>query len=119
MTDKELDKICDWIDHHITQYIGWNEWGSLRIIDDERFKEALKDAISKQQQFAFVFPFGTLCANVLSGNLFFVRMTDIDFIRLSALVFATRLIGKTTDPISEGTEMAERLFNKLKEKEEQ
>ena len=45
-------------------------------------------------------------------------MTDIDFIRLSALVFATRLIGKTIDPISEGTEMAERLFNKLKEKEE-
>ena len=46
-------------------------------------------------------------------------MTDIDFIRLSALVFATRLIGQTTDPISEGTELAERLFNKLKEKEEQ
>lgn len=46
------------------------------------------------------------------------KMTDIDFIRLSALVFATKLIGKTADPISEGTEMAERLFNKLKEKEE-
>ena len=45
-------------------------------------------------------------------------MNDVDFIRLSALVFATRLIGKVTDPISEGTEMAERLFNKLKEKEE-
>lgn len=45
------------------------------------------------------------------------HMTDVDFIRLSALVFATRLIGKTTDPISEGTEMAERLLNKLKEKE--
>lgn len=42
MTDKELDKICDWIDHHIARYIGWNEWGSLRIIDTERFKEALK-----------------------------------------------------------------------------
>lgn len=46
------------------------------------------------------------------------QMTDIDFIRLSALVFATRLVGKTADPISEGTEMAERLFNKLKEKED-
>ena len=45
-------------------------------------------------------------------------MTDIDFIRLSALVFATRLIGKTADPVSEGIDMAERLFNKLKEKEE-
>lgn len=45
-------------------------------------------------------------------------MTDVDFIRLSALVFATRLIGQATDPINEGTEMAERLFNKLKEKEE-
>ena len=44
-------------------------------------------------------------------------MTDIDFIRLSALVFATRLIGKTADPISEGIDMAERLFNKLNEKE--
>ena len=44
-------------------------------------------------------------------------MTDIDFIRISALVFATRLIGQTTDPISEGMEMAERLFNTLKEKE--
>ena len=50
MTNEELDKICDWIDHHITRYIGWNEWGSLRIIDDEKFKEDLKNAISKQQQ---------------------------------------------------------------------
>lgn len=46
-----------------------------------------------------------------------IRMTDIDFIRLSALVFATRLVGKTADPVSEGMEMAERLFNKLKQKE--
>lgn len=52
------------------------------------------------------------------GGFNITHMTDIDFIRLSALVFATRLIGLTTDPISEGTEMAERLFNKLKEKEE-
>ena len=44
-------------------------------------------------------------------------MIDLDFIRLSALVFATRLIGEVTDPISEGVDMAERLFNKLKEKE--
>ena len=45
-------------------------------------------------------------------------MSDVDFIRLSALVFATRLIGVSTDPIREGTEMAERLFNTLKEKED-
>jgi hypothetical protein len=45
-------------------------------------------------------------------------MTDVDFIRLSALVFATRLIGSSIDPVGEGMEMAERLFNKLKEKEE-
>ena len=45
-------------------------------------------------------------------------MTDIDFIRLYTLAFATRLIGKVADPISEGFEMAERLFNKLKEKED-
>lgn len=45
-------------------------------------------------------------------------MTDLDFIRLSALVFATRLIGIADDPVSEGTDMAERLFDKLKEKED-
>jgi hypothetical protein len=45
-------------------------------------------------------------------------MTDLDFIRLSALVFATRLIGIAEDPVSEGVDMAERLFNKLKEKED-
>ena len=44
-------------------------------------------------------------------------MTDIDFIRLSALVFATRLIGNTADPIREGIDMAERLFNKLNAKD--
>ena len=44
-------------------------------------------------------------------------MTDVDFIRLSALVFATRLIGRATDPIGEAVDMAEELFNKLKEKE--
>lgn len=49
MTDKELDEICDWIDHHITQYIGWNEWGSLRIIDDERFKDDLKKAVGNEK----------------------------------------------------------------------
>ena len=45
-------------------------------------------------------------------------MTDIDFVRLSALVFTARLIGKAADPVSEGTDMAERLFNTLNEKEE-
>lgn len=44
-------------------------------------------------------------------------MSDLDFVRLSALVFAIKLIGRTADPISDGTELAERLFNKLKEKE--
>ena len=44
-------------------------------------------------------------------------MTDIDFIRLTAFAFAMQLIGKTSDPVGEGIEMAERLFNKLKEKE--
>ena len=46
-------------------------------------------------------------------------MTDIDFIRLSALVFATRLIGVADDPVSEGVEMAERLFGRLQERDEQ
>ena len=62
--------------------------------------------------------FGTLCAFVCVALIHYY-MTDIDFIRLSALVFATKLIGKTADPISEGTEMAERLFNKIQEKEVQ
>lgn len=57
-----------------------------------------------------------MCFHQFSFNIF-LAMTDIDFIRLSALVFATRLIGITTDPVSEGTDMAERLFNTLKEKE--
>ena len=63
------------------------------------------------------FLFGTLCAYIEVSFIIALTMTDIDFIRLSALVFATRLIGKTADPISEGTDMAERLLNKLKEKE--
>ena len=46
-----------------------------------------------------------------------VRMSDVDFIRLSALVFATRLIDRSADPISEGIDMAERLFNELAKKE--
>ena len=44
-------------------------------------------------------------------------MTDIDFIRFSALMFAYRLVGKSADPIKGGVDLAERLFNKLKEKE--
>ena len=47
-----------------------------------------------------------------------LRMTDIDFIRLSSLVLTTKLIGQTADPIKEGVEMAERLFNELNEKED-
>ena len=46
-------------------------------------------------------------------------MTDIDFIRLSALVFTARLIGKASDPVLEGVEMAERLFKTLDQKEVQ
>ena len=57
-----------------------------------------------------------MCLSYDSFNI--SKMTDIDFIRLSALVFATRLIGKAADPISEGMEMAERLFNKIQEKED-
>ena len=60
--------------------------------------------------------FGTLCAFVCMALIHYY-MTDIDFIRLSALVFATRLIGRSADPIREGMDMAERLFNELKEKE--
>ena len=44
-------------------------------------------------------------------------MSDVDFIRLSALVFAIRLIGVTTNPVSEAIDMANQLYYKLKEKE--
>lgn len=44
-------------------------------------------------------------------------MTDVDFIRLSALVFAARLIGHTTSPVEEGVEMAQRLFAELSKTE--
>ena len=40
-------------------------------------------------------------------------MTDIDFKRISALVFAAILIGISSDPVKEGTDMAERLFDML------
>ena len=46
-------------------------------------------------------------------------MTDIDFIRLSTLVFVARLIGKVSDPVREGVEMAERMFDTLNQKEVQ
>lgn len=60
--------------------------------------------------------FGTQYAYTSSGFCF-IPMNDVDFIRLSTLVFATRLTGITKDPVNEAVEMAERLFNKLKEKE--
>lgn len=44
-------------------------------------------------------------------------MADIDFLRFSALVLATTLIGKSADPIREAVDMAEDLLNKLNEKE--
>jgi hypothetical protein len=81
-------------------------------------ERSIKESTCRAIAASIVFLFGTLCAYVIAGSLVIVFMTDVDFIRLSALVFATRLIGKTTDPISEGTEMAERLLNKLKEKED-
>lgn len=45
-------------------------------------------------------------------------MTDIDFIRIAALVFATKLMGKAIDPVGEAVDMAERMYNRLKEKED-
>jgi hypothetical protein len=44
-------------------------------------------------------------------------MADIDFIRLSALMFAARLIGHTISPVEEGVEMAQRLFAELNKTE--
>lgn len=62
--------------------------------------------------------FGILYAYVQSRfDSKLLSMTDVDFIRLSALVFAMKLIGESHDPVSEGVEMAERLFHKLNQKE--
>ena len=57
----------------------------------------------------------TICLCSVGINT--LQMTDIDFIRLAAFAFAMQLIGKSQDPVNDGIEMAERLFNKLKEKE--
>lgn len=54
-----------------------------------------------------------ICLSAINTTI----MTDIDFIRLTAFAFAMQLIGKTSDPVNDGIEMAETLFNKLKEKE--
>ena len=47
----------------------------------------------------------------------YLRMADIDFIRLAALVFAARLIGHSANPVEEATQMANELFYNLKEEE--
>lgn len=62
-------------------------------------------------------PFGMLCVLISVVKFNIIHMTDIDYIRLSAMMFAMQLIGKVSDPVGEGIEMAERLFNKLDEKE--
>lgn len=62
------------------------------------------------------FLFGTLYAFLIVVK-FKSHMTDIDFIRLSALVLMVKLIGKSDNPEEEAVEMAERLFNELSRKE--
>ena len=49
MTNDELDYICDWIDHNIGRYIGWNEWGSLRVIDSDCLKNDLIKALENYE----------------------------------------------------------------------
>ncbi len=77
-----------------------------------------RHTISEREQLRKLlsFYFGIICA-FLQLNVLYYCMTDLDFIRLSALVFATKLIDRVKDPVSEGTEMAIKLFDKLKEKE--
>lgn len=42
MNKEELvNFLCDWIDGNIGRYIGWNEWGSQRVVDPDRLKEEL------------------------------------------------------------------------------
>ena len=44
-------------------------------------------------------------------------MNDIDFKRLASLLFAYKLIGKVTDPVTSAVEMANQLFKKLQDEE--
>ena len=48
MTNDEFDYICEWIDKNIGGYIGWNEWGSLRVINPDSFKKALINALKEK-----------------------------------------------------------------------
>ena len=57
----------------------------------------------------------TICLCSVGINTY--SMTDIDFIRIAALLFTFKLIGRSIDPVSKGTEMAEKLFDLIKEKE--
>ena len=44
-------------------------------------------------------------------------MTDIDFKRMASLLFALKLIGKVTDPVDSGIELADRLLKQLQKEE--
>lgn len=49
MNNEEINKICDWVDKNITRYIGWNEWGSLRIVNPDNFKRDLKSIFEEKE----------------------------------------------------------------------
>ena len=49
MNNEEINKICDWMDKNITRYIGWNEWGSLRIVNPNNFKRDLKSIFEEKE----------------------------------------------------------------------
>lgn len=46
----KISKVCDWIDHNIGRYIGWNEWGSLRVIDPDKLKQDLLKVFNNYEQ---------------------------------------------------------------------
>lgn len=90
------------------RYLAWySTWYSHRYWSAE---------VEQHQKTKIAFS-GILSAflHVVKFNI--IHMTDIDYIRLSAMMFAMQLIGKVSDPVSEGIEMAERLFNRLNEKD--
>ena len=41
MTNAEIDALCEWIDRNIQHYLGYNSFGSLRVVNPDRLKKEL------------------------------------------------------------------------------
>ena len=41
MKTEEIDRLCEWIDRNIQNYLGYNSFGSLRVVNPDRLKKEL------------------------------------------------------------------------------